>query len=365
VSNNSDEIKFGVLGQYSHFWGTDELFLPVDTSHIKSKIYKKLIEDIEPFIGFSFDFNKDLISIRESAIFHMGHGEVPYLWDFALEKGLGSKSYSDILDPDTKGFHYELNCIINPYNSINQYHINPNRYGKIEKFGFFSYGDEELILPLDLSYMKNDSIHKSIKKMLQEIKPIAGFLFNRDKSKNLLILLDDALFGDWYEEWDLKKDYFVDEIITDITGVKVKKGDKLKTPTSEFLVFISYSTKDSDEFNVPYLSSELIKFPRIEEALFWEEDMDDDIIEYMNKYVKKCDLLILICSQNATDSEPVKMEWQAALKIKKKIIPVFKNESDIPVLLSPKLGIKYDENDFEKTVNDLYGLILKKLKKKN
>ena len=59
------------------------------------------------------------------------------------------------------------------------------------------------------------------------------------------------------------------------------------------------------------------------------------------------------------------MEWQAALKIKKKIIPVFKNESDIPVLLSPKLGIKYDENDLEKTISELYNLILKKLKKKN
>lgn len=37
-------------------------------------------------------------------------------------------------------------------------------------------------------------------------------------------------------------------------------------------------------------------------------------------------------------------------------------ESDIPALLSTKLGIKYDENNLEKTINDLYYLILKKLK---
>jgi len=55
------------------------------------------------------------------------------------------------------------------------------------------------------------------------------------------------------------------------------------------------------------------------------------------------------------------MEWQAALMIKKKIIPVFRDEEDIPVLLTTRLGIKYDENNLTKTINDLYDLILRKL----
>lgn len=366
MSNNSNEIRFGILGRYSYFGGTNELFLPVDTSYINSKTYTKLIEDIGPFIGFAFNFNKNLISIRDCTIFHMGYSEMPYLWDIVAEKGLGSKRYSDILDiePDTATFEKLLAM---RKKIKKRYDIDPNCYGTIEKFGFFSYGEEELILPLDFSYMKNDSIHQSIKKMLQEMNPIAGFLFNRDRSKNLLIFLDDGLFGVLpylYEEWDLNHDFFVYEI-TDITDIKVERGKKLKKLTSGFLVFISYSTKDSNKFNIPYLTRELSKFPEIGKVLFWEEDMDDDIIEYMNKFIKKCDLFILICSQNALDSEPVKMEWQVALKIKKKIIPVFKNESDIPALLSTKLGIKYDENNLEKTINDLYSLILKKLKNKN
>lgn len=366
MSNNSDKMKYGVLGAYSYFMSRDELLLPVDKSYIKSEIYKKLIEDIEPCIGFAFNINKNLISITDSAIFHNGYGEMPYLWDVVSEKGLGYKPYKDILDKEVNGADF-VKFLEGLKRIKKKFHIDPNCYGIIEKYGFFSYGEEELLLPLDFSCMKNDSVHQSLKKLLQEMNPIVGFLFNRDKPKNLLILLDDGLFGDLpyrQEVWDLKRDSFVHEI-TDIINLKVEKGEKLITLTSGFLVFISYSTKDSNKFNIPFLSRELSKFPEIGEVLFWEEDMDDDIIDYMNKYVTKCDLFIMICSQNALDSEPVKMEWQAALKIKKKIIPVFKNENDIPTLLSTKLGINYDENNLEKTVNDLYYLILKKLKNVN
>ena len=160
-----------------------------------------------------------------------------------------------------------------------------------------------------------------------------------------------------------EKDNLMEFLQMDFSDISLNPDIKLENLTSEFIVFISYSTKDSNKFNIPYLSTGLCKFPEIVEAFFWEEDMNDDIIEYMDENIAKCDVFLLFCSQNALDSEPVKMEWQAALKIKKKIIPVFKYESDIPVLLSPKLGIIYDEDDLEKTISDLYNLILKKLKK--
>jgi len=65
------------------------------------------------------------------------------------------------------------------------------------------------------------------------------------------------------------------------------------------------------KFSIPYISKELTKFPEIEKVLFWEKDVDDNIIEYINRYIKECDLFILICSQNATDSKAVNWEWQA------------------------------------------------------
>jgi hypothetical protein len=81
----------------------------------------------------------------------------------------------------------------------------------------------------------------------------------------------------------------------------------------------------------------------------------------MDTNLGKCDIFILFCSQNALKSDAVKMEWQAALKVKKKVIPVFVREEDIPTLLSTKLGIQFNENDREGTVKNIYDLILKKL----
>ncbi len=103
-------------------------------------------------------------------------------------------------------------------------------------------------------------------------------------------------------------------------------------------------------------------FSQIGDVLYWERDMYDDIYEYMNENLRKCDILILFCSENADESRPVRMEWMAALKLQKKIIPVFINENSIPTLLTTKLGIKFKENDIKQFSYDLFQLIMRKYK---
>jgi len=126
-------------------------------------------------------------------------------------------------------------------------------------------------------------------------------------------------------------------------------------------VFISYATTDSDYFQVSRMSKELTNYPEIEQVLFWEEDLHDDIYDYMETNLGKCDIFLLFCSPNALKSDAVKMEWQAALKIKKKIIPVFVREKHIPTLLSTKLGVHFSESDIDGTIKNIYDLIIKKL----
>ena len=127
------------------------------------------------------------------------------------------------------------------------------------------------------------------------------------------------------------------------------------------IVFISYATKDSERFQIPIIAEKLMKCPGIKKVLYWEEHMRDDIIKYMNDNVGNCDILLLFCSPNSLKSEPVEMEWQAALKIKKKIIPIFTNERDIPIMLTTKLGIKFNRNDLDGAIEQIYKLIMKKL----
>jgi hypothetical protein len=76
----------------------------------------------------------------------------------------------------------------------------------------------------------------------------------------------------------------------------------------KLLLFVSYATKDVDTFKVHEIASKLIKFPEIENVLYWEEHLEDNIFEYMDENLEKCDAMILFCSEYAKNSAPVKKE---------------------------------------------------------
>jgi hypothetical protein len=128
----------------------------------------------------------------------------------------------------------------------------------------------------------------------------------------------------------------------------------------EIFVFMSYATKDADLFKVKETAEKLTNTAEIEKVLYWQEDMEDNIIEYMNDNLGKCHTFVLFCSKNALESVPVKKEWTAADAMGKPIIPVFFNPEHIPPLLRSRLGIEFDFYDIKRNVQGLYSLILKK-----
>ena len=127
------------------------------------------------------------------------------------------------------------------------------------------------------------------------------------------------------------------------------------------LVFVSYATKDADIFKVRKLAEILTKYERINDVLYWQEDMKDNIIKYMNDNLDKCDTMLLFCSPNALASGPVEKEWTAADMMGKPIIPIFNNPDHIPPLLKTRLGVQFDPFDFQKNIDEIYSLILKKM----
>ena len=142
---------------------------------------------------------------------------------------------------------------------------------------------------------------------------------------------------------------------------EVSKVTKIVPKVSDIKVFLSYATLDSDYFQISKIASELKDYPKITEVLYWEEDLHDDIYDYMDQNLGRCDVILLFCSPHSIESEPVQMEWKSALKIKKKIIPIFYNEEHIPNLLTTKLGLQFNRKKIDKVSEDLYNLILKKL----
>ncbi|MBY8988755.1 MAG: TIR domain-containing protein [Candidatus Lokiarchaeota archaeon] len=148
------------------------------------------------------------------------------------------------------------------------------------------------------------------------------------------------------------------EIVSNLIELKhIKKTSDVK----DVLVFVSYATKDSIDFKIRDIAEFLTECEKISNVLYWQEDLKDNIIKYMNDNLGKCDIMLLFCSPNALTSVPVEKEWTAADIMEKPIIPVFNDPDHIPPLLKPRLGIQLDPLDFKKNLDDIYNLIVKKL----
>ena len=158
----------------------------------------------------------------------------------------------------------------------------------------------------------------------------------------------------------LDKIYFAN--VLSILSKRVSDGRPLYTHYGENItLFFSYTNTDSQEYQIPFIAKELRKFKEIEDIIFYERENYDNIYQYMDESINKCDVLICFCSQKALKSPYVKMEWQAALSKGKKVIPVFKNSNDIPPLLSPNLGLEFNSLNIENSIEQLKEIILKVL----
>lgn len=130
-----------------------------------------------------------------------------------------------------------------------------------------------------------------------------------------------------------------------------------------FKIFISYSTADSEQFQVERFATDLQKYPNIGEVLIWEKDSKDNIIGYMNENLEKCDVLLLLCTDNSKKSKPVILEWSAFLAADKRIIPIFDKVNNIPFILKSMLGLEC-KGSLLNVIDKAHQLILKKEEKK-
>ncbi|MFX0151921.1 MAG: TIR domain-containing protein, partial [Candidatus Hodarchaeota archaeon] len=146
--------------------------------------------------------------------------------------------------------------------------------------------------------------------------------------------------------------------------IKLDK-DKFRVPelATKKMIFLSYSTLDSDYFQIHEIEKRLESYPEIEDVTFWEADSGENIVEFMEKTLRESNITILFCSENSINSEAVKGEWQAAYQIKKKglmkIIPVYEDEEFIPILLMPMLNVKFSKDDFNRFIENLHKEILR------
>ncbi|MCU0644134.1 MAG: TIR domain-containing protein [bacterium] len=108
-------------------------------------------------------------------------------------------------------------------------------------------------------------------------------------------------------------------------------------------VFISHSWEDSD------IARKLAEYLKRDGANIWI-DYDkikggDSLHDRMNEALEWCDTLVLVWSQSAAASRYVKMEWQSALELDKKIIQCMVDDAKRPVLLTRLIYINFQNFD--------------------
>lgn len=131
--------------------------------------------------------------------------------------------------------------------------------------------------------------------------------------------------------------------------------------THDVKLMISYSHEDAPKFQIPKLSEILGKYDKIKQVLYSQKDTRDDFVRYMDKNIRELDAMLLFCSKKSLHSEFVIDEWTAARALKKPIIPIFIDKSYIPSLLSAKLGVPFYEKKLRDTVEEIYGVVKKRL----
>ncbi|MHA1658704.1 MAG: leucine-rich repeat domain-containing protein [Promethearchaeota archaeon] len=134
--------------------------------------------------------------------------------------------------------------------------------------------------------------------------------------------------------------------------------------SNKIKIFLSYATKDTNVYPIKQIAKSLEEGGDVK-TFFWEEDAHDNIIQYMDENVGKCDAFILFCSPNALISEPIIKEWTAADSINKPIIPVFFDDKYIPPLLKSRRGIKFNPFVLKESVNELMQVIRNKINNNN
>jgi len=227
-----------------------------------------------------------------------------------------------------------------------------------------------LINNLD-SVLNKSQIEIDEKKIKEKYSKAMEYVEEEDKDLTLNLLISELeetlinahfildLFKEEKKKRELKEiEAKRKEMVEETKVIASSSGTSPKT----LKIFLSYSSKDFTRFRIPEISKRLEQHTQIEKVFFYDKDSGQNIVEYMEETLDKCNVFILFCSRNAKKSDSVKGEWQAAYQLLKKgyleIIPVYENEEYIPNLLTPMLNVEYSPDKLDNFIEQ----ILKKVK---
>jgi len=192
------------------------------------------------------------------------------------------------------------------------------------------------------------------------------------------ILIKEKNLNEAYKNLENVKDLSVEYGLFDIFE---ESNEKIAQCNSKLNIFLSYSTLDTNRFQILRIVKSLEEYPEIAKVMCWEAEKAlfistikryykkstkkrrgkkiSDYLELINETLKKYDVFVLFCSENSVKSASIKDEWQVAFdKRKISIIPVYEKKDNIPDILERSANVKFDKRKFKNFIKKLYQEIL-------
>ena len=130
------------------------------------------------------------------------------------------------------------------------------------------------------------------------------------------------------------------------------------------VVYLSCSELDFKHFDILTIVKRLESYPDIDKVIFQKIGETQVGGEYMEQKLRDSNVFLLFCSSNTMNSEKLKDEWQPAFQLRKKglmkMIPVFENDEDIPVVLLHLPRIEFSKNTFDEFIETLHKEIIRR-----
>ena len=135
------------------------------------------------------------------------------------------------------------------------------QYGVIGSYGYFSLGQFEIILPINISVIIEDPFHQIIKKIIEKIRIVVGFAFEFGEKEDNLIIADSNIFHDNKDlatiplKWNIRTESFItnEEEENEEKGLNGEKiFNKIAEIFTEFFIRISRKSKKYSEDSINY-----------------------------------------------------------------------------------------------------------------
>jgi len=116
-------------------------------------------------------------------------------------------------------------------------------------------------------------------------------------------------------------------------------------------VLLSYRREEKQTFHVREIAVQLRHQKGINRVIFAKGG------EIGEKVLRTCDAILLFCTPAESKPPEARSTWDAALRSRLPVIPVFTRQEDIPILLRPMQGIEFKAMDMPGTMKAIYEVI--------